>query len=50
MIKAVKYRLYPTESQKVLLAKHFGVSRYIYNWTLDWKTKNYAATQHNATG
>lgn len=47
MIKAVKYRLYPTESQKVLLAKHFGVSRYIYNWTLDWKTKNYAATQHN---
>lgn len=47
MIKAVKYRLYPTESQKVLLAKHFGVSRYIYNWTLDWKTKNYTATQHN---
>lgn len=38
MIKAYKYRLYPTKVQEELLLKHFGCVRYIYNWGLDYKT------------
>ncbi len=41
MLKAYKYRLYPTEEQKVLADKHFGCSRFIYNWALDKKTQAY---------
>ena len=31
MYKAFKYRLYPTEPQKELIAKHIGSSRFVYN-------------------
>lgn len=41
-IEAYKFRLYPTEEQKVLLAKHFGAVRFVYNWALDYHTKQYA--------
>lgn len=34
MFKAYKYRIYPTEEQKVLIAKHFGCARWIYNYGL----------------
>lgn len=34
MFKSYKYRLYPSESQKVLLAKHFGSNRLIWNYFL----------------
>lgn len=44
MIETYKFRLYPTEEQKVLLAKHFGSVRFIYNWALDYDTKQYAQT------
>lgn len=43
MLKAYKYRLYPTEEQKILLAKTFGCCRYIYNWGLAFKTGLYKA-------
>ena len=37
--KAYKFRIYPNESQKVLIAKTFGSCRYIYNYFLEkWKT------------
>ena len=39
--KAYKYRLYPTKEQEVLLSKHFGCSRWIYNYALDKKIKSY---------
>ena len=42
MIKSYKFRLYPNEEQKVLLAKHFGSVRFVYNWALDYNTKQYA--------
>ena len=42
MIETYKVRLYPTEAQKVLLAKHFGSVRFVYNWALDYNTKKYA--------
>ena len=41
MINSYKFRLYPTEEQKVLLGKHFGHTRFTYNWALEYKTKYY---------
>jgi len=41
-LKAFKYRLYPTSTQKVLLEKHFGSVRWVYNWALNRKTEAYA--------
>lgn len=37
MLKSYVYRMYPTETQKVLLNKHFGAARYVYNWALATK-------------
>ena len=34
MLRAYKYRIYPTEEQKVLLAKTFGCCRFVYNCCL----------------
>ena len=45
MIKTYKFRLYPTKEQEVLLAKHFGSVRFVYNWALDYSTKQYAQTK-----
>ena len=47
MLKGYKYRIYPTNEQEVLLAKHFGSVRWIYNWALELKTKTYEATKKN---
>lgn len=41
MIKGYKYRLYPTEEQKVQLAKTFGSCRFIYNQLLAKKIDLY---------
>jgi len=40
-VKAYKYRLYPNLDQETLLAKHFGVCRYIYNRGLDIRSESY---------
>ena len=34
MKKGYKYRIYPTEEQKVFLSKNFGCARWIYNYAL----------------
>lgn len=39
--KAFKFRIYPNQEQKVLLAKTFGCVRLVYNHYLDVKTKTY---------
>ena len=41
MLKAYKYRLYPTDEQKVLFAKTFGCCRFVYNWGLSLKRSAY---------
>ena len=46
-IKAYKFRLYPTKEQEILLSKHFGCTRYIYNWTLNYKTQYYKEHKKN---
>ena len=44
MLKAYKYKLEPTTEQKVLIEKHIGSCRYIYNWALSLKVKSYEET------
>lgn len=41
MLKAYKFRLYPTAEQKTMIAKHIGSCRFIYNWALEQKIKSY---------
>ena len=45
MLRAQKYRIYPNKEQVVLMDKHFGCSRFIYNWGLDIKNKYYQEHQ-----
>ena len=45
VVKAFKYRIYPTKSQEMLLAQHFGCVRFIYNWGLERKIKAYSETK-----
>src|SRR5271166_3160509 len=42
---AYKYRIYPTKEQEVLLSKHFGHCRWIYNHFLEVKIKHYKETK-----
>ena len=49
MLKAYMYRLYPTKAQEVLLAKHFGCARYIYNYGLERKIKSYSETKKSVS-
>src|ERR1700738_3731970 len=39
--RAYKYRFYPTDEQKRILAQTFGCCRYVYNWALRKKTAAY---------
>jgi putative transposase len=47
MLKAYKYRLYPTPDQKILLEKHFGITRLIYNLALECKSIAYKSIHKN---
>jgi putative transposase len=39
--KAFKYRFYPSDEQKHVLAQTFGCCRYVYNWALRERTDAY---------
>lgn len=39
--RAYRYRLYPTDEQKQILARTFGCCRYVYNWGLRRRTDAY---------
>jgi putative transposase len=41
MLKAFKYKLNPSDSQKVFLNKHFGCSRFIFNYYLNQRITEY---------
>ena len=43
-LKAYKQRFYPTEEQKLNLAKTFGCCRYVYNWALARRKEQYATS------
>jgi putative transposase len=44
MIKAYKYRIYPNKEQEVLINKHLGCVRFVYNYGLEKKNKTYQET------
>ena len=44
MLRGIEYRIYPTKEQEILLAKHFGCNRLIYNKALDLRTTEYLKT------
>lgn len=45
MLKAFKYRLHPTKDQLVLLNKHIGCVRFVYNLALETKQMAYAGNK-----
>ena len=47
MLKAFKYRLIPTKEQSVLLNKHIGACRFVYNLALETKQTAYAGYKVN---
>ena len=47
--KAYKYRIYPNAEQMVLLAKHFGCGRFVYNYFLE-KNRNAYQTDKTKIG
>ena len=42
--KSYRFRLYPNEGQIELLAKHFGCSRFVYNYFLNQREEQYKLT------
>lgn len=42
MLKAYKYRIYPTAKQIELIEKHFGSTRFLYNYFLEYRQKEFA--------
>lgn len=42
MLKAYKYRIYPNFEQQMLIEKHFGCSRFVFNWALALQKRYYA--------
>ncbi|MEN6566939.1 MAG: RNA-guided endonuclease TnpB family protein [Veillonellales bacterium] len=47
--KAFKFRIYPNETQKALLAQHFGSCRFVYNAFLRERIDFYAANKSGLT-
>jgi len=47
VIRAFKYRIYPNKEQKVLLEKHFGCVRFVWNWALGKKMEAYQKDKTN---
>ena len=38
--RSYKFRMYPTENQRILITKTFGCVRFVYNYFLDQSKKN----------
>lgn len=49
MLYSYRYRLKPNNNQKVLLAKHFGSTRYIYNHFLAHRKEKYLQSKKSST-
>jgi putative transposase len=44
---SIRYRIYPNAKQEVLLSKHFGCVRWVYNWALATKKDAWEARREN---
>jgi len=45
-----KFRIYPTSEQKVFFEKHFGCTRFLYNYFLDLRTKAWKERKESISG
>lgn len=48
-LKAYKFRIYPTEEQKIFFGKSFGCVRKVYNLMLDDRMKAYEETKNDSS-
>jgi len=44
-VKAIKVKIYPKKWQKVVLEKHFGCTRFVYNLSLERKVNEYTESK-----
>ena len=49
MIKTYKYKIKPTDEQQQRLLQFFGCARFVYNWGLDRKSKEYKENGKNVS-
>ena len=49
MLKAIKIRLYPTETQQITINKLLGCCRLVYNFCLDRRNKIYEKTKESVS-
>lgn len=49
MIQAYRYKILPDAQQEVVLSNFFGCARFIYNWGLNIKTKEYETSKKNVS-
>lgn len=47
MLRAFKYRIYPNKEQQILISKHFGACRFVYNLALETKLAAYSSAGVN---
>ena len=47
MEKSYRFRIYPNEKQRILIAKTFGCARFVYNYCLDKKIKLYEESKQS---
>jgi len=40
IFKSFKFRIYPNKDQEILLAKHFGANRFVFNYYLNKRKEN----------
>ena len=45
IFRTYKFELQPTKEQKILLDKHFGCIRYVYNFFLDQRKSQYQSNK-----
>lgn len=45
ILRAYKFRLYPSAAQSQMLEQHFGCARFVFNWGLAEKSKAYSERQ-----
>lgn len=45
MKRAINIRLFPSKEQEILMRKHIGSMRYVFNWGLDKQIENYESTK-----
>jgi len=49
MLKAFKFRLYPSKEQMILINKHLGSNRFVYNYYLSKRIKTYEENKTTLT-